>query len=200
MHLERKHRPAGEIPGPELSRVLTDANGGSSSAFDRLFTLIYNDFRRLARIYLAREAPGHMLQPTALVNEAYLRLTEQTQVDWKNRSQLLAVGAVAMRRILVNHAIAVKRNKRGGGSAARVTLSEDLIGTEQNLDVLAVDQALDELAKLDQRHAKLVELRFFGGLSVPEIASVLEVSVSTVEKDWRFCSAWLKKALSPERP
>jgi RNA polymerase sigma factor (TIGR02999 family) len=200
MHLERKHRPADEIPNAELSGVLPDGGGDNPSTFDRLFTLIYNDFRRLAKSYLAREARGHTLQATALVNEAYLRLTEQTQVDWKNRSHLLAVGAVAMRRILVNHAIAAKRDKRGGGAAARVTFSEDLIGAEQNLDVLAVDQALDELAKLDQRHAKLVELRFFGGLSVSEIASVLEVSVSTVEKDWRFCSAWLKNALRPKRP
>jgi RNA polymerase sigma factor (TIGR02999 family) len=101
-----------------------------------------------------------------------------------------------MRRILVNHAIAAKRDKRGG-AAARVTLSEDLIGAGQNLDVVAVDQAIDALAKLDPRHAKLVELRFFGGLSVPEVATVLGVSVSTVEKDWRFCSAWLKNALRP---
>jgi RNA polymerase sigma factor (TIGR02999 family) len=101
-----------------------------------------------------------------------------------------------MRRILINHAIAAKRDKRGG-VAARVTLNEDLIGPEQNLNVLAVDEAIAALAKLDERHAKLVELRFFGGLNVPEVAGVLGVSVSTVEKDWRFCSAWLKNALRP---
>lgn len=183
-------------PIPGLSEVLQKSTNGDQKSFDRLFTLIYNDFRGIAKGYLAREAHADTLQATALVNEAYLRLAEQQQVDWKNRSHLLAVGAVAMRRILVNHAIAAKRDKRGG-AAARVTLSEDLIGAAQNLDVLAVDQVIDALAKLNERHARLVELRFFGGLSVPEVATVLDVSVSTIEKDWRFCSAWLKNALRP---
>lgn len=183
-------------PIPGLSEVIEKSTNGDQGSFDRLFTLIYNDFRGLAKGYLAREAHADTLQATALVNEAYLRLVEQQQVDWKNRSHLLAVGAVAMRRILVNRAVAAKRHKRGG-AAARVTLNEDLIGAGQNLDVLAVDQAINALAKLDERHAKLVELRFFGGLSVPEVAGVLGVSISTVEKDWRFCSAWLKNALRP---
>jgi RNA polymerase sigma factor (TIGR02999 family) len=198
MHMGRHHRQVlnTSVPIPEASELLEKSRKGDHASFDRLFTLIYNDFRGLAKSYLAREAHAGTLQATALVNEAYLRLAEQAQVDWKNRSHLLAVGAIAMRRILVNHAIAAKREKRGG-AAARVTLSEDLIGAEQNLDVLAVDQAIDALAKLDQRHAKLVELRFFGGLSVPEVASVLGLSVSTIEKDWRFCSAWLKTALRP---
>src|SRR5689334_19149658 len=198
MHMGRKQQQGlnGSAPFPGLSEVLKKSSNGDHDSFDRLFTLIYNDFRGLAKSYLAREAHPDTLQATALVNEAYLRLAEQTQVDWKNRSHLLAVGAVAMRRILVNHAIAAKRRKRGG-AAARVTLSEDLIGAVQNLEVLAVDEAIDALAKLDERHAKLVELRFFGGLSVPEVAGVLGVSVSTVEKDWRFCSAWLKNALRP---
>jgi RNA polymerase sigma factor (TIGR02999 family) len=185
-----------KAPIAGLSRVLEKSTNGDHPSFNRLFTLIYNDFRGLAKSYLACEAHAGTLQATALVNEAYLRLAEQVEVDWKNRSHLLAVGAIAMRRILVNHAIAAKRGKRGGG-AARVTLSENLIGAEQNLDVLAVDQAIDALAKLNERHAKLVELRFFGGLNVPEVASVLGLSVSTVEKDWRFCSAWLKNALRP---
>ena len=183
-------------PIPGLSEALEKSTNGDHDAFDRLFTLIYNDFRGLAKIYLAREPHADTLQATALVNEAYLRLAEQKRVDWKNRSHLWAVGAIAMRRILVNHAIAAKRDKRGG-AAARITLNEDLIGGEQNLDVLAVDQAIAALAKLDERHGKLVELRFFGGLSVPEVAAVLGVSVSTVEKEWRFCSAWLKNALRP---
>lgn len=181
---------------PGLSEILEKSTKGDHASFDHLFTLIYNDFRGLAKGYLAREAHADTMQATALVNEAYLRLVDQVHVDWKNRSHLLAVGAIAMRRILVNHAIAAKRDKRGG-AAARVTLSENLIGAEQNLDVLAVNQAIDALAKLNSRHAKLVELRFFGGLSVPEVASVLGLSVSTVEKDWRFCSAWLKTALRP---
>ena len=186
----------GSAPIPGLSEVLKKSGNGDNASFDHLFTLIYNDFRGLAKSYLAREAHADTLQATALVNEAYLRLAEQAQVDWKNRSHLLAVGAVAMRRILVNHAIAAKRDKRGG-AGARVTLSENLIGPEQKLEVLVVDQAIDALAKLNQRHAKLVELRLFGGLSVPEVATVLGLSVSTIEKDWRFCSAWLKNALRP---
>ncbi|MBV8865462.1 MAG: sigma-70 family RNA polymerase sigma factor [Acidobacteriaceae bacterium] len=191
----RKHREGLSSSSQILSsELLGKSRTGDHASFDRLFTLIYDDFRGLAKSYLSRESHADTLQATALVNEAYLRLAEQAQVDWKNRSHLLAVGAIAMRRILVNHAIAAKREKRGG-AAAKVTLSEDLIGAEQNLDVLAVNQAIDALAKLDERHAKLVELRFFGGLSVPEVAGVLGVSVSTVEKDWRFCSAWLKTAL-----
>jgi RNA polymerase sigma-70 factor, ECF subfamily len=196
MHMGRKHHQVLNISAPiaGVAEIVEKSTKGDHDSFDRLFTLIYNDFRGLAKSYLAREAHADTLQATALVNEAYLRLAEQVQVDWKNRSHLLAVGAIAMRRILVNHAIAAKRDKRGG-AAARVTLSENLIGPGQNLDVLAVDQAIDALAKLNQRHAELVELRFFGGLSVPEVANVLGVSVSTIEKDWRFCSAWLKNAL-----
>jgi RNA polymerase sigma factor (TIGR02999 family) len=198
MHMGRKHRQPVNVSAPiaGLPEILEKSASGGNESFDRLFTLIYNDFRGLAKSYLAREPYPDGLQATALVNEAYLRLAQQRQVDWKSRSHVLAVGAIAMRRILVNHAISAKRDKRGG-AAARITLSEDLIGAEQNLDVLAVDQAIDALAKLDERHAKLVELRFFGGLSVPEVAGVLGVSVSTVEKDWRFCSAWLKTALRP---
>ncbi len=143
-----------------------------------------------------RERRGHTLQPTALVNEAYVRLVKQGQVNWQNRDHLFAVGAIAMRRILVNHAIAAKRHKRGGG-ALKITLQDDMISLGRDEDVLAIDEALKTLAKLNQRHAKLVELRFFGGLSVPAAARVLGVSASTLEKDWRFCSAWLKQALSP---
>ena len=178
----------------EQANIRLDSQPRNDDTFDRLFTLIYNEFRDLAKSYLGREARAHTLQPTALVNEAYLKLVDQKQVDWKNRSHLLALGAVAMRRILVNHAIAAKRQKRGGG-VAKVTLQDDLVCGEREIDVLAIDEALSDLAKLNERHAKLVELRFFGGLSVPEVAGVLGVSASTVEKDWRFCSAWLKNAL-----
>jgi|KBSMisStaDraftv2_1062788.scaffolds.fasta_scaffold329735_2 RNA polymerase sigma factor (TIGR02999 family) len=181
---------------PQPSEISPGSHQDSSHSIDPLFTLLYNDFRNLAKSYLSQEARAHTLQPTALVNETYLKLVNQRQVEWKNRSHVLAVGAIAMRRILVNHAIAAGRQKRGG-SAARVTFHEDLICSERDLDVLAVHQALHDLAKLNERHAKLVELRIFGGLSVSEAAGILHVSVSTVEKDWRFCSAWLKNALRP---
>lgn len=180
----------------EFTEILSEAAAGNEPAFDRLFTLIYNDFRKLAKSYLARESQGCTLQPTALVNEAYLKLVHQKKVDWKNRAHLLAVGAIAMRRILVNHAVASKRLKRGG-VITRVTLHEDLASAEREVDILAVDGALHDLAKLNERYAKLVELRFFGGLQTAEVARVLGVSASTVEKDWRFCSAWLKNALRP---
>jgi RNA polymerase sigma factor (TIGR02999 family) len=193
---KRESSVTGATSMSELTEVVLRVRQGNDRVLDRLFTLVYNDLRDLAKSYLAREARSHTLQPTALVNEAYLKLVDQKQVDWKNRSHLVAVGAIAMRRILVNHAIAAKRQKRGG-MAAKITLHEDLIGTERDIDVLAIDEALHDLEKLNQRHAKLVELRFFGGLSVPEAAGVLGVSVSTLEKDWRFCSAWLKSALRP---
>lgn len=183
------------IPKPESSEVLPGSSQ-DDCAIDRLFTLLYNDFRNLAKSYLSHEARAHTLQPTALVNEAYLKLVDQRKVEWKNRSHVLAVGAIAMRRILVNHAIAAGREKRGG-SAARVTFHEDLVCAGHEVDVLAINQALYDLAKLNERHAKLVELRIFGGLSVSEVAGILHVSISTVEKDWRFCSAWLKNALRP---
>jgi RNA polymerase sigma-70 factor (ECF subfamily) len=165
-------------------------------SIDRLFTLLYNDLRNLAKSYLARERHALTLQPTALVNEAYLKLVAQKQVDWKNSSHVLAIGAMAMRRVLVNHAVAAGRQKRGG-SFARITLHENLTCPGRDLDALAVEDALRDLAKLNARHAKVVELRLFGGLSVSEVAEFLHVSVSTVEKDWRFCSAWLKTALRP---
>ena len=198
MRVESKRQSSveGAVSPSEFTEILLRARHGDDRALDRLFVLVYNDLRGLAKSYLAHEARSHTLQPTALVNEAYLKLVDQRQVDWKNRSHLFAVGAMAMRRILVNHAIAAKRQKRGG-AAAKITLHENLIGTERDIDVLAIDGALRNLAKLNERHAKLVELRFFGGLSVPEVAGVLGVSVSTVEKDWRFCSAWLKSALRP---
>lgn len=185
------NRPSGKS---EITETLLRMHQGHGEAFDQLFTLVYSDFRALAKRYLAREPSAHTLQPTALVNEAYLKLVDQTQVDWKSRSHFFAVGAIAMRRILVNHAVAAKRQKRSG-AAIKVELQEGLVSIGQDQDVTAVDHALKDLERLNQRHAKLVELRFFGGLTVPEVAEALGVSASTVEKDWRFCSAWLKNAL-----
>lgn len=185
----------GHSAQPELTTTLLRSESGDPCAFDRLFALVYQDFRALAKSYLARERHTVTLQPTALVNEAYIRLVDQTRVDWKGRTHFFAVGAMAMRRILVNRAIAAKRLRRGGGQIVKVDLCEGLLSTEREEDVLAVDEALKELAKLNERHAKIIELRFFGGLAVAEIAETLGVSASTVEKDLRFSSAWLKNAL-----
>jgi RNA polymerase sigma-70 factor (ECF subfamily) len=182
----------GHSAQPELTTTLLCSERGDPRAFDRLFALVYQDFRALAKSYLARERHTVTLQPTALVNEAYIRLVDQTRVDWKGRTHFFAVGAMAMRRILVNRAIAAKRLRRGGGQIVKVELVESVLSTEREEDVLAVDEALKDLAKLNKRHAKIVEMRFFGGLTVAEIADSLGVSASTVEKDLRFSSAWLK--------
>ena len=178
----------------EFTEILLCSQTGDQRAFDRLFALVYKDFRALAKSYLSRERWLQTLQPTALVNEAYLKLVDQTRVDWKSRTHFFAVGAMAMRRILVNRALAARREKRGG-PAIKVEISDNLLSTERDDDVLAVDEALNDLAKVNERHAKIVELRFFGGLTVPEIAETLGVSTSTVEKDLRFSNAWLKSAL-----
>jgi RNA polymerase sigma-70 factor (ECF subfamily) len=178
----------------EITEMLVQADQLDRQLFDRLFTLVYKDFRALANRYLASEK-AQTLQPTALVNEAYLKLVDQTRVNWKNRSHFFAVGALAMRRILVNRAVASGRQKRDG-RLIKVELDENLIAADCAEDVLAVDQALRDLERANPRHARIVELRFFAGLTVPEIAEALGVSASTIEKDWRFCSAWLKHALS----
>jgi len=178
----------------DITEVLLRVSGGDSAASDQLFSSIYPEFRRLARSYLARESPSHTLQPTALVHEAYLRLIDQTRTDWKNRSHFLAAGATAMRRILVNHAVAKKRQKRGG-DATRIQLDERTMSVRDDQDVLVVNEALEELAGLNQRHAKLVECRFFGGLTWDETAEVLGVSDGMARREWRACRAWLRNRL-----
>ena len=153
----------------------------------------------LARAYLGRERPGHTLQPTALVNEAYIKLVDQTQVDWQGRTHFFAVGARVMRNLLIDHARGRGRAKRGG-AWHRVTLAESLTPfTRGELDVdqlLALNEALERLAELDERQGRVVELRFFGGLTVPEVATVLGVSTRTVEGDWTHARAWLRRELS----
>ncbi len=171
---------------------------GSASAQD-LFPMVYDELRRLARGYLFRETPGHTLQPTALVHEAYLKLVDQTRADWQGKTHFFAVGAHVMRRLLVDHARERGAQKRGGGWQA-VTLAgvgEDLVGEalgrEQLLDLNA---ALERLAELDEREARVVTLRFFGGLTVEQVAEAIGVSKKTVENDWRHAQAWLRNELS----
>jgi RNA polymerase sigma factor (TIGR02999 family) len=176
---------------------------GSTGRADRasaeeLLPLVYDELRLLARRYLNRERPGHTLQPTALVHEAYIKLVDQSRVDWQGRTHFFAVGAKVMRNLLIDHARAKGRAKRGGGRH-RVTLAEGLTpfaNGELNIDqLLAVNESLDRLAELDPRQAKVVELRFFGGLTVPEVALVLGVSQRTIEGDWTHARAWLKREL-----
>ena len=179
----------------EVTQLLAQLSGGDERAADRLLPAVFDEFRALAASYMSREGRDHTFQPTALVNEAYLRLVDQKLTDWRGRSHFFAIGAQAMRRILVDHARAKKREKRGG-NAQRVALHEDIaLSPGRDEDVLAVHDALEKLATLDARQARIVELRFFAGLSVEEVAEVLGVSKRTVESDWTMVRAWLRKEL-----
>jgi RNA polymerase sigma factor (TIGR02999 family) len=184
----------------DVTQVLEQIRNGDQRAADRLLPLVYDEFRALARHYLAQERANHTLQPTALVHEAYMKLVDQTRVDWQGRSHFFAVAAQAMRRILVDHARSRQREKRGGGRA-RVVLDEAVaLSPQKDEDVIALDEALERLAKLDPRQAKVVELRFFGGLGVEEVAHALGVSKRTVEGDWTFARAWLSRELRGTDP
>jgi RNA polymerase sigma factor (TIGR02999 family) len=178
--------------------VLKAISAGDREAVDELMPLVYEDFHRLAESFLRREREGHTLQPTALVNEAFLKLVDQKQVDWKGRTHFLAIGAQAMRRVLVDHARRRRRSKRGG-EVQRIALEADLaVSPSREEDVLAVNEALDKLEELDPRQARIVEYRFFGGLNVEEVTEVLGVSKRTVEADWTMVRAWLRRELSAE--
>ena len=186
-------------PG-EITRLLNTVASGDREAMDRLMPLVYPDLRALAGHFLRREGSGHTLQPTELVNEAFLKLVDQTRVDWKGRSHFFAIGATAMRRILVDHARA-KLSKKRGQRPVKVELNEDMmISTARHEDVLALDQALERLAELDPEQARIVELRFFGGLTVEEVAEVLGVSKRKVEAEWTVTRAWLRRELSAPPP
>jgi RNA polymerase sigma-70 factor (ECF subfamily) len=164
-----------------------------------LFPAVYDELRRIARRFLGREREGHTLQPTALVHEAWLRLSNERHADWRGRTHVVAVGAQAMRRLLVDHARGRKRTKRGG-DAASVTLHEWLDAADDRPvpieDALALDRALTTLASIDPRQARIVELRYFGGLTVPEVADELGISVRTVEGEWTHARVWLRRELS----
>ncbi|PYK58419.1 MAG: RNA polymerase subunit sigma-70 [Verrucomicrobia bacterium] len=175
----------------QVTQLLADWRQGEEAALEKLTPLVYEELRRLAHRYMAGQQPDHTLQTTALVNEAYLRLVDQTKPSFANRSHFFAVAATAMRQILVNHAKAQQRLKRGGG-ASKVDLdTAALISPEQTKTVLDVDEALERLAELDSRKAQVVELKYFGGLNQDEIAEVLKISIVTVRRDWLFARAWL---------
>jgi RNA polymerase sigma-70 factor, ECF subfamily len=175
----------------EVTRLLGEMRDGSKAAEEQLLEVVYPELRRMASRYLRGERAGHTLQPTALVNEAYMQLAGQLDKDWQNRNHFFAVAAQLMRRILVDYARSKKAAKRDGG-LAKVELTDALAISEDRLDeILAVDEALERLAKLDQRKARVVELRFFGGLTEEEVARVLGVDPRTVKRDWSFAKAWL---------
>lgn len=183
----------------EVTRLLREA--GSPEADDRLYRLVYDELRAIAVKRLAAERSGHTLTPTALVHEAYIRLVDQDRVEWRGRAHFYAIAARMMRRILVDHARRRQAARRGGGRV-HVTLSQasasDLDADSRIHDLLSLHEALDRLAALDERQASVVELRFFGGLEVEETAHVLEVSASTVKRDWAFAQAWLQAELADD--
>jgi len=185
------------MPTPsELTHLLLDWGKGNKDALDKLMPLVYDELRSLARRYLSRESAGHTLQTTALVNEAYLRLIDQSRVQWQNRAHFFAISAQMMRRILVDHARKQHYAKRGGG-AVKISLDEvALFSKEKAAELVVLDEALDKLAELDSRRSQVVELRFFGGLNNEEIASVLGVSANTVMRDWNLARAWLYKTVT----
>jgi RNA polymerase sigma-70 factor, ECF subfamily len=183
-------------PPEGVTQLLVDWSNGDQKALDKLMPLVYSELRRLASNYLRRERQGHTLQPTALVNEAYLKLIDQKNARWQNRAQFFGVSAQLMRRILVDHARAHEADKRGGSDQHRlsITSAEKFVKPTQ-VDLLALHEALEELATIDPQQARIVELRFFGGLSIEETAEVLHIGHATVERDWKMARAWLRRKL-----
>lgn len=183
------------LPPNEISQLLDEWSHGNQSALDKLYPLVYDELRRMAHRYMSRERKGHTLQTTALINEAYLRLVEQKHVHWANRAHFFGISAQIMRRILIDHARRHEYAKRGGG-AQRVSLEEvAIVGKDKGKELLELDEALTRLGEMDPRRSRVVELRFFGGLSNDEIAGFLKISANTVTRDWNLARAWLYQEL-----
>lgn len=182
-------------PQHEVTGLLQAWRSGDRAALDKLVPLVYTELHRLAHLYLARERPGHTLQTSALVNEAYLRLVDASRVDWRDRAHFLAVSANIMREVLMQYARLREAGKRGG-AAVRVEFDEAFVPSpERDADLIALDDALNGLARTDPREAKVVELRFFGGLSEEEAAHVLGISDRTVRREWAHAKVWLLREL-----
>lgn len=197
--IHRRFNMEPKPPAHDITRLLQAWGGGDKEALDQLTPLVYQELRRIARRMMARERPGHTLQTTALVNEAYLRLVDVENVSWQDRAHFFAIGARTMRRILVDFARSRSYRKRGGGEE-RVSIEESLIVTGRpGGDLLALDDALTRLAALDSRKSQVVELRFFGGLSVEETAEALKISPETLMRDWKMAKAWLYRELTGEK-
>jgi len=179
-----------------VTQLLVDWSKGDQAALERLMPLVYSELRRLATNYLRKERQGHTLQPTALVNEAYLKLVDQRNAKWQNRAQFFGISAQLMRRILVDHARQHQAAKRGGMDQQRLSItSVEGLMKQSEVDLLALNEALDELAKMDPQQGRIVELKFFGGLSIEETAEVLGIGHATVERDWKMARAWLRRQL-----
>ena len=183
----------------ELTTLLDQTQGGDATAADQLFARVYDQLRLMAESLMRHERADHTLQPTALVHEAYLKLVDQTRVQWKGRAHFFAVAAQALRRILIDHARTRRRAKRGGGAARKLLLDEHIVESyDRAVDLLALDGALVRLAEESPESAQLIEMRFFAGLSIKETAAVLGRSTATVEREWRYARAWLFRALASE--
>lgn len=183
-------------PTSDVTKLLQDWNQGDAAALEKLIPLVFEDLRQIAGRLFLREADSHTLQPTALVSEVYLRLMDQRKVHWQNRDQFFGVAAMMMRRILVDYAKGRQAAKRGSG-APKVPLNENIADPElRDVDVVALDQALSRLAEFDARQGRIVELRFFMGLSNEEIADILDLSVTTVKREWRTARLWLYRELT----
>jgi RNA polymerase sigma factor (TIGR02999 family) len=185
-----------ESPRPgEVTRLLLEWKGGDAAALERLLPLVYAELRRIAARHLRHERPGHTLQPTALVHEAYLRLVSAPELEWRDRAHFFGVAARLMRQILVDHARARQRAKRGG-EVRKVSLDEaPEARVTADVDLLALDEALERLAELDPQQSRVVELRYFGGLTIEETAEVVGVSPATVKREWTLAKAWLRREL-----
>ena len=182
----------------EVTKLLKAWSDGDQSALDKLMPLVYEELHRLAHQHMRREKPGHMLQTSALLNEAYVRLVDQSRVHWENRGHFFGIAARLMRQILVDEALRRSFAKRGGGMI-QIPLDEAAIVTQQqSVNVVALDDAMKSLEKIDERKSRIVELRFFGGMSIEETAEVLKVSPGTVMRDWTFTRAWLRKEMSAD--
>jgi RNA polymerase sigma factor (TIGR02999 family) len=182
---------------PDVTEQLARWQAGDKAALDEMLPVVYDELRRLARIYLSRERPDHSLQPTELVNEAYMRLVTQREVDWRNRAHFLGIAAQALRRVLLHHAENRGAQKRQA-YANRVSLDAALASVEEDtaVDIILLDRAMERLAQIDERQAKVVELRVFGGLTVEETAEVLGLSPATIKREWTVARLWLRRELS----
>jgi RNA polymerase sigma-70 factor (ECF subfamily) len=181
----------------QITELLQEWSEGRREALDSLMPLIYQELRRQASRYLKKERIGHTLQTTALINEAYLKLIDQRAVEWQNRTHFFAIASQAMRRILVDHARERHREKRGGAAEnLPIEAADFVISPQKSVDLVALDEALTRLSEFDERQARIVELRYFSGLSIDETAEILEVSNVTVRRDWNVAKAWLHQQLA----
>lgn len=182
----------------DVTGLLHEWRQGDESAFDKLMPLVYDEIRRIAHRYMQKERDGHTLQTTALINEAYVRLVGQQQIEWQNRAHFFAVTAQVMRHVLIDYARRLHYAKRGGGVQHVALELVDAMSPERALELVVLDEALIELSKLDPRKSRVVELRYFGGLNLEETADILEISLMTVRRDWRAAKAWLYRRIKDE--